>query len=174
VAIAIAQYLKVTEEKIREGLATFKGIKRRFEFLLKSDTIVYIDDYAHHPTELNAAIGSARMLYPDKKILGIFQPHLYSRTRDFQEGFAEALDALDEILLMDIYPARELPIEGVSSEIVFSKMQNAHKQRVTKENLMEALAKTDFDIILTLGAGDIDLFREPIKEYCSAKLQLGA
>jgi UDP-N-acetylmuramate--alanine ligase len=173
VAIAIAQYLKVTEEKIREGLATFKGIKRRFEFLLKSDTIVYIDDYAHHPTELNAAIGSARMLYPDKKILGIFQPHLYSRTRDFQEGFAEALDALDEILLMDIYPARELPIEGVTSEIVFSKMQNAHKQRVTKENLMEALAKTDFDIILTLGAGDIDLFREPIKEYCSTKLQLG-
>ncbi len=170
VAIAVAQYLKVTEEKIREGLQTFKGIKRRFDFLFKSDTIVYIDDYAHHPTELNAAIGSARMLYPDKKILGIFQPHLYSRTRDFQEGFAEALDALDEILLMDIYPARELPIEGVSSEIVFSKMQNPNRQRVTKDNLMEILAKTDFDIILTLGAGDIDLFREPIRAYCSAKL----
>jgi UDP-N-acetylmuramate--alanine ligase len=164
VAIAVAQYLKVTEEKIREGLRTFKGIKRRFDFLAKTDTIVYIDDYAHHPTELNAAIGSARMLYPDKKILGVFQPHLYSRTRDFQEGFAESLDALDEILLMDIYPARELPIEGVTSDIIFSKMKNPNKHAVTKENVLEKIKQTNFDVILTLGAGDIDLLREPIQE----------
>ncbi len=163
VAVAVAQYLKVSEEKIREGLQTFKGIKRRFDFLVKTDEKVYIDDYAHHPTELNAAIGSARMLYPDKKILGIFQPHLYSRTRDFQEGFAEALDALDEILLMEIYPARELPIEGVTSEIIFSKMQNIHKQRVTHDTVLDILKKSEFDVLLTLGAGDIDLLREPIR-----------
>jgi UDP-N-acetylmuramate--alanine ligase len=170
VAVAVAQYLKVSEAKIREGLQTFKGIKRRFDFMVKNEKVVYIDDYAHHPTELNAAIASAKMLYPDKKILGIFQPHLYTRTRDFQEGFAQALDALDEILLMDIYPARELPIEGVTSEIVFSKMQNPHKQRVTKENIMEAVQKSDFDVIMTLGAGDIDLLREPIKNWLEERI----
>lgn len=162
VAIAVAQKLGVTSEKIREGLRTFKGIKRRFDFMLKNDKVVYIDDYAHHPTELNAAIGSAKMLYPDKKILGIFQPHLFTRTRDFQEGFAAALDALDEVFLMDIYPARELPIEGVTSDIIFSKMKNPNKLRVTKEDLLEKIQQTDFDVIMTLGAGDIDLFRDKI------------
>ena len=170
VAVAVAQYLKVSEAKIREGLQTFKGIKRRFDFMVKNEKVVYIDDYAHHPTELNAAIASAKMLYPGKKILGIFQPHLYTRTRDFQEGFAQALDALDEILLMDIYPARELPIEGVTSEIVFSKMQNPHKQRVTKENVMEIIQESNFDVIMTLGAGDIDLLREPIKNWLEARI----
>lgn len=165
VAIAVAQYLNVSEEKIREGLRTFKGIKRRFDFMFKNDQYVYIDDYAHHPTELNAAISAAKMLYPDKKILGIFQPHLYSRTRDFQDGFAASLDALDEILLLEIYPARELPIEGVDSGIIFDKMKNPNKTRLNKDNLMETLKERQFDVILTLGAGDIDLFREPIKEY---------
>ena len=165
VAVAIAQQLGVTEEKIREGLKTFKGIRRRFDFIVQNEKVVYIDDYAHHPTELNAAISSARMLYPNKKILGVFQPHLYTRTRDFQEGFAESLDKLDEILLMDIYPARELPIEGVTSDIVFSKMKNKNKQRVTKENLMEILKTREYDVILTLGAGDIDVFVQPIAEF---------
>jgi UDP-N-acetylmuramate--alanine ligase len=164
VAVAIALELGVTEEKIREGLQTFKGIKRRFDFVVKNENIVYIDDYAHHPTELNAAIASARMLYPKKKILGIFQPHLYSRTNDFQDGFAASLDKLDEILLMDIYPARELPMEGVTSKIIFDKMQNANKQQVTKENLLEILKLCKYDVILTLGAGDIDLFVKPIEE----------
>lgn len=165
VAIAVAQYLNVSEDKIREGLRTFKGIKRRFDFMFKNDQYVYIDDYAHHPTELNAAISAAKMLYPDKKILGIFQPHLYSRTRDFQDGFAASLDALDEILLLEIYPARELPIEGVDSGIIFDKMKNPNKTRLNKDSLMETLKERQFDVILTLGAGDIDLFREPIKEY---------
>jgi UDP-N-acetylmuramate--alanine ligase len=164
VAIAIALQLGVTEEKLREGLRTFKGIKRRFDFIIKNENVTYIDDYAHHPTELDAAISSARMLYPDKKILGIFQPHLYSRTNDFQDGFANSLDQLDEIMLMDIYPARELPMEGVTSKIIFDKMQNPNKQQVTKENLLEMLKNKDFDVLLTLGAGDIDLFVNAIKE----------
>jgi UDP-N-acetylmuramate--alanine ligase len=165
VAVAIALELGVTEEKIREGLQTFKGIKRRFDFIVKNENVVYIDDYAHHPTELNAAIASARMLYPKKKILGIFQPHLYSRTNDFQDGFAASLDKLDEILLMDIYPARELPMKGVTSKIIFDKMQNPNKQQVTKENLLEVLKSCKYDVILTLGAGDIDLFVKPIEEF---------
>lgn len=164
VAVAIALELGISEEKIREGLQTFKGIKRRFDFVVKNENIVYIDDYAHHPTELNAAIASARMLYPKKKILGIFQPHLYSRTNDFQDGFAASLDKLDEILLMDIYPARELPMEGVTSKIIFDKMQNPNKQQVTKENLLEILKSCKYDVILTLGAGDIDLFVKPIAD----------
>lgn len=165
VAVAIAQYLKVSEDKIREALRSFKGIKRRFDFLVKNERLVYIDDYAHHPTELNAAIRSAQLLYPGKKILGVFQPHLYSRTRDFQEGFAQALDELDEILLMDIYPARELPMEGVTSDIIFSKMKNPNRQMVQKDTLMDAVRASQFDVIMTLGAGDIDLFRDPIKAH---------
>ena len=162
VAIAIARLLGVSELRIREGLQSFKGIKRRFEFLIKSERYIYIDDYAHHPTELNATIRSARLLFPGKKILGIFQPHLYSRTRDFQDGFAEALDELDEILLMDIYPARELPIEGVSSDSIFVRMKNPHRQKVAREQILDKIAASEFDVILTLGAGDIDQLREPI------------
>ena len=171
VAVAIALELGVTEEKIREGLQTFKGIKRRFDFVVKNENVVYIDDYAHHPTELNAAIASARMLYPKKRILGIFQPHLYSRTNDFQDGFAASLDKLDEILLMDIYPARELPMEGVTSKIVFDKMQNPNKQQVTKENLLEILKSCKYDVILTLGAGDIDLLINPIRDLLELKIE---
>ncbi|MFZ4544188.1 MAG: UDP-N-acetylmuramate--L-alanine ligase [Saprospiraceae bacterium] len=165
VAIAIAQYLGVSEEKIREALKSFLGIKRRFDFLYKSETKVYIDDYAHHPTELNATIGSAKLLFPGKKILGIFQPHLYSRTRDFQEGFASALDQLDEIILMEIYPARELPIEGVSSEIIFSKMNNLNKTLIAKEDALNAIKSAEFDVLLSLGAGDIDQLRGPIVDF---------
>lgn len=169
VAIAIAQTLGVSEPLLREGLRTFKGIKRRFEFLHKSQDKVYIDDYAHHPTELNATIRSAKMLFPGKKILGVFQPHLYTRTRDFQDGFASALDELDEILLMDIYPARELPIEGVSSDSIFTRMKNPAKQKVSRENVLKKIAAADFDVILTLGAGDIDQLREPLALMFSKK-----
>lgn len=162
-AIAIAQQLGVKGEAVKIAMASFKGIKRRFEFIAKTDQAIYIDDYAHHPTELNAAIQATRSLFPDKKITGIFQPHLYSRTRDFVDGFAEALDKLDEIILMDIYPARELPIEGITSEIVFEKMENPNKVLVTKATLMDELRTRDFEVLLTLGAGDIDTFIEPIK-----------
>ena len=162
-AIAIAQQLEVKGEAVKKAMASFKGIKRRFEFITRTDQTVYIDDYAHHPTELNAAIKATRSLFPSKKITGVFQPHLYSRTRDFVDGFAEALNQLDEIVLMDIYPARELPIEGVKSEIIFEKIENPNKVLVTKKTLMSELRNRDFDVLLTLGAGDIDTFVEPIK-----------
>jgi UDP-N-acetylmuramate--alanine ligase len=166
-AIAVAQHLGVTSEAIREALMSFKGIRRRFEFIIRPKNrggVVFIDDYAHHPTELESAIAAAKMLYPKRKITGIFQPHLYTRTRDFQDGFATALDKLDHVVLMDIYPARELPIEGVTSDIIFNKMKNPHKIQATKANLMDILRGLDFGVVLTLGAGDIDTFVNPIKE----------
>ncbi len=164
-SIAIAQQLGVTGEAVKQAMASFKGIKRRFEFIHKDDKHVYIDDYAHHPSELQAAIGATKMLYPDRHLTGIFQPHLYSRTRDFVDGFADALDQLDEILLMDIYPARELPIEGVSSKIIFDKMKNNNKQLVTKANVMQVLKTKNVDVLMTLGAGDIDTFVSKIKNW---------
>jgi UDP-N-acetylmuramate--alanine ligase len=165
-AIAVAQQLKIKPEKIKEALANFKGIRRRFEFIVRPDdanSTVFIDDYAHHPTELESAIAATKALYPTRKSTGIFQPHLFTRTRDFQDGFAAALDKLDEVFLMDIYPARELPIEGVTSEILFNKMHNPNKTLVTKQNLMEILRGGNYDVLLTLGAGDIDTFVQPIK-----------
>ncbi len=183
-AIAAAQQIGVESEAIKAALANFKGIKRRFDFILRGDAAkenepktlnqqpVFIDDYAHHPTELEAAIAAAKTLYPDRRITGIFQPHLFTRTRDFQDGFAAALDKLDEVFLMDIYPARELPIEGVTADIIFNKMKNSHKTLVTKQNLMKTLTKHQstegaFDVVMTLGAGDIDTFVKPIKDLLS-------
>ena len=162
-AIAVAQLLGIKEKDIIKALASFKGIKRRFERIYENEKVVYIDDYAHHPTELKAAIDAARQLFPDRKITGVFQPHLYSRTQDFADGFAKSLDELDEVLLMAIYPARELPIEGVSSAIILDKMQNPNCELVTKETVMTVLQNRDLDVLLTLGAGDIDTFVEPIK-----------
>lgn len=167
-AIAAAQQIGVKADAIREALASFKGIRRRFETIVRTEKSVFIDDYAHHPTELTAAISAARQLHPNRKLTGIFQPHLFTRTRDFQEGFAEALDLLDECILMDIYPARELPIAGVTSQILFDKMKNPHKTLVNKANLMEILRGYDIDVLMTLGAGDIDTFVEPIKKWLSA------
>ena len=164
-AIAVAQQLGVTSDAIKKALASFKGIKRRFERIVDNGKVVYIDDYAHHPSELNAAIAAANMLFPKKKITGVFQPHLFSRTNDFQDGFAAALDKLDEVILMDIYPARELPMEGVTSKIVFDKMKNSNKTLATKENVMEVLKQKEIEVLLTLGAGDIDIFVEPIKDW---------
>jgi UDP-N-acetylmuramate--alanine ligase len=169
-AIAIAQQLGVKADSIRASLLDFKGIKRRFEFKVRpkntenTEGPVFIDDYAHHPTELESAIAAARALYPNRRISGIFQPHLFTRTRDFQEGFVAALGKLDAVFLMDIYPARELPIEGITSEILFNKMKIKDKTLVTKANLMEILRGHSFDVLMTLGAGDIDTFVQPIKE----------
>lgn len=163
VAITVGLLNNVAHENIKKALVGFKGIQRRFEKIIDKADLVFIDDYAHHPGELKVAIDAARTLYPDKKITGIFQPHLYSRTKDFADGFAAELDKLDEVILMDIYPARELPMEGVSSEIIFNKMKNVNKVLTTKATLMETLKKYDPEVILTLGAGDIDTFVPKIK-----------
>jgi UDP-N-acetylmuramate--alanine ligase len=161
-AIAVAQLLGCEEQKIRQALRTFRGIWRRFEWVYQSPDAVFIDDYAHHPEELKAAIRAARSLFPDRKITGVFQPHLYSRTRDFVDGFAEALDELDELLLLDIYPARELPIDGVSSKIIFDKMKSKNKQLISKNNLIEKLKEKKIEVLMTLGAGDIGAMTKEI------------
>jgi UDP-N-acetylmuramate--alanine ligase len=169
-AIAVAQKIGVSAEAVKEALTTFKGIKRRFEFIYQNDKqqVTHIDDYAHHPTELAAAIKAARTLYPSRRLIGIFQPHLFTRTRDFQDGFSAALDTLDETVLMDIYPARELPIEGITSEMLANKMVNPRKTLATKANVMEKLkdiltkGNLENTTILTLGAGDIDTFVKPV------------
>jgi len=162
VAITIARILGLDDESIRDGLNSFKGIKRRFETVYEDNAMIYIDDYAHHPTELRSAIGAAKELFPDKKITGIFQPHLFSRTRDFAVGFAESLDMLDEVILMDIYPAREKPIEGVSSKVIFDRIKTENKMMVTKASLIKELEQRKVEVLMTLGAGDIDTFVDPI------------
>ncbi len=144
------------EEALRQGLATFRGIARRFEVLLKTEGLVIIDDYAHHPTELQAAISAARELYPEKTIRGVFQPHLFSRTQDFAAGFAHALDQLDEAILIPIYPAREEPIPGVTSRSIFDKMTNPQRRLLSDEQMLAATAELKDGVLLLLGAGDID------------------
>lgn len=170
-AMALAYLNGVTADKLRHAIATFQGAKRRFDFLLKTDKLVMIDDYAHHPQELAASITSVKELYPDKKITGIFQPHLYSRTRDFAPEFARSLSLLDELILLDIYPAREKPIEGITSQIIFDKV-TCKKTLCRKEDLLPLLdKKNDIEVLLTIGAGDIDQLLEPIKEILKNKLK---
>lgn len=163
VAALMALKAGVSELDIRRGLEHFKGIKRRFEYIIEEDDLVYIDDYAHHPSELNSIIDSVRNLYPNKKITAVFQPHLYSRTRDFVEGFAKALSQVDEVILLPIYPARELPIEGVGSEIIRDKMTLENTQIVEKKDLVKYLDLATCEVVLTLGAGDIDREVESLK-----------
>jgi UDP-N-acetylmuramate--alanine ligase len=163
-AFAVGLELGVSIEAIKEGLASFKGVKRRFEYQVKTKDLVYIDDYAHHPTELKACIESVRTMFPNKRITGIFQPHLYSRTRDFANEFSESLSLLDDLYLLDIYPARELPIEGVTSEMLLEKINLEHKEVVTKEELLNKLNIKDIEVLLTLGAGDIDTLVQPLKD----------
>ena len=170
-AFAIADKLGITKSKIKEALGSYKGVQRRFETHIKTADIVYIDDYAHHPSELEMCIKSARELYPDKRITGIFQPHLYSRTKDFVDDFAESLSLLDELILLDIYPARELPIEGVTSEMILNKVSLSDKRVVKKQNLLDVLATKQVEVLLTLGAGDIDVFVNPIREQLTKKMQ---
>lgn len=169
-AISVLLHLKIEQELIKKALLGFKGIKRRFELIHKDDQRVYIDDYAHHPSELKAAIQAARMMYPGKKLAGIFQPHLFTRTRDFADGFAEALDGLDELWMLEIYPAREKPIEGVSSEMILERMKLKDKKLVSNTALMEALSRSDFEILMTLGAGDIDRLVPEIDKEIFKKL----
>jgi len=170
-AFAIAEKLGIDKSDIKAALATYKGVYRRFETHVKRNGIVYIDDYAHHPSELEMSIQSAKDLYPGKRITGIFQPHLYTRTRDFVDGFAKSLSMLDELILMDIYPARELPIEGVTSEIILNKVTIENKRIVSKESLLDDLFHDELEVLLTLGAGDIDVFVPQIKEQLNSKFK---
>lgn len=164
-AMAIAWSLGVPVEKLKNVLPDLKGVVRRFDIQYKSETCIYIDDYAHHPRELDAVIGSLRDLYKSKKITAVFQPHLYSRTRDFADEFAESLSKLDELILLDIYPAREKPLPGVTSDMLFDKIKGPVKHRCSKENLLYMLKELNIEVLLTVGAGDIDQFIEPIKKY---------
>ena len=163
-AIAVAHKLEIEPELIKEAVASFKGVKRRFEYVVKNENIVFIDDYAHHPEELMALLKSAKTLFSKKRIVIAFQPHLYTRTRDFAEGFAKALDIADEVILLDIYPARELPIEGVSSQMIKEMMGNPNVTVLTKEGLLEYAAQAPLEVFITAGAGDIDKLVAPLKE----------
>lgn len=166
-AIAAVHSLHLEPSSIKEALTSFKGVKRRFEKIYESATVTFIDDYAHHPEELKAFISSVRELYPGKRITGIFQPHLYSRTRDFAAGFSKSLSLLDEVILLDIYPARELPIEGVSSEMLLENITSPLKRVCSKEQLSGFLADRLPEVVLTMGAGDIDMLIPEIKKLVS-------
>jgi len=162
-ACAVAHQLGIKSEVIKEALRSFKGVKRRFDYRIRNNNVIYIDDYAHHPEELQATISSVRKIYPDKKITGIFQPHLYSRTRDFADEFASSLDLLDEAILLEIYPAREEPIAGINSSMLLEKMKIKNKVLFSKDELLSHLKKYKKEVLLTMGAGDIDKLIQPIE-----------
>ncbi|HEY4800099.1 MAG TPA: cyanophycin synthetase, partial [Bacteroidia bacterium] len=152
-------------------LSAFKGVKRRFEYHVRTHDMVYIDDYAHHPEELRACISAVKEMYPAKKITGVFQPHLYTRTRDFSDEFARSLELLDELILLDIYPAREKPIEGVTSQMLLDKIGTKNKKLISKKELVKEIANRQLEVLITLGAGDIDALVEPIRDELLARLK---
>ena len=162
-ALAMAKTYGTPTDTIANALLSFKGIKRRFSYQIKTNDLVYIDDYAHHPTEINAVHQAVSELYPNQKVLAIFQPHLYSRTRDFADDFAKSLSAFNEVILLDIYPARELPMEGITSQWLIDKMTNQNKKLVSKADLISTILASDAKIIVTIGAGDIGELVKPIK-----------
>jgi UDP-N-acetylmuramate--alanine ligase len=165
----IALCAGISETELRKGLKSFSGVKRRFDKQFSQGGVVFIDDYAHHPAEIEALVKSIHSSYPGKKITGIFQPHLFSRTKDFAEGFAASLDLLDEIILLDIYPAREEPIENVTSDLILQKIKNPNKILIDKSALPEFISRNTFEILLTIGAGDIDRLVEPIRQMLIKK-----
>lgn len=167
-ALAMAEVYGVSLEEIKKGLSTFKGVQRRFSYKINSDNLVLIDDYAHHPTEINAVHNSVREMYPEEKVLVVFQPHLFSRTKDFADDFANALNKFDDILLLDIYPARETPIAGITSDWLLSKIENKQKKKTQKNNLVKDIKNSDAKIIVMLGAGDIGVV---IKEVTNELLK---
>lgn len=169
-AAAICLTYGVNPEAIRHAIGTFQGVKRRLDIHLNTEKISYIDDYAHHPKELATAISSMRDIFPGRKLTAIFQPHLYTRTRDFAEGFAEALSKVDKLILLDIYPAREEPIPGVTSEIIYDKVTAPEKVLLKKEELMGYLEKEPVDVLVTFGAGNIDRFIEPIEDMLKKRV----
>lgn len=159
---ALAIMIGIDEQTIRKAFASFKGVKRRFDFHIRRDDLVIIDDYAHHPTEIDAFLSSIRQIYPNRKLTTVFQPHLFSRTKDFMNEFARALEKTDELFLLDIYPAREKPIPGITSEILMSKINNENKHLSTKSSIVNDLHQTNKEILVIVGAGDIDTCIEPI------------
>ena len=170
-ALAMAKTFGTSNEDIATALKSFKGIKRRFSYQIKESNLVYIDDYAHHPTEIDAVFQAVSELYPNQKVLTVFQPHLYSRTKDFADGFAKSLSKFDEVVLLDIYPARELPIEGITSSWLLDKMTNNHKKLVSKIDLISEILKSEAKIIVTIGAGDIGELVPTIKKALQNKKQ---
>lgn len=167
-AVAVSK-VGVTHDVIKKALQSFKGVKRRFEYIIKRDELVFIDDYAHHPREIEAFLSSLKSMYKGKKLTVVFQPHLFTRTRDFAEGFSKSLSLADELLLMDIYPARELPIPGVTSDMLFEGITSPVKIRCDKKDLLTQLEALDVEVLATVGAGDIDTFVQPIKELLEQK-----
>jgi UDP-N-acetylmuramate--alanine ligase len=174
VAVTVAHELEIGDLKIREAVAAFRGVKRRFEYILHNQRWIMVDDYAHHPEELRALISSAKKLFPERNCRVVFQPHLFTRTRDFADGFAESLDLANEAIILPIYPARELPIEGVSNKMIYDRMENPGKKMMSKEELLEYMklvskpaSNESPQLVITAGAGDIDQLVEPIKEILS-------
>ena len=169
-AMALAILNGVTEEELRSGMKSFSGVDRRFDFKVKSDKMVFLSDYAHHPNEIDACVKSIRELYAGKKIAAVFQPHLYTRTRDFYKEFAAALSGLDAVYLCDIYPARELPIEGVTSKLIYDNLRpGIEKHLISKDDILEVAKKADFDVLVSLGAGDIENYVPQITEILKGK-----
>ncbi|HEX3024741.1 MAG TPA: Mur ligase family protein, partial [Chitinophagaceae bacterium] len=166
-AITVAKYLKIDDEKIKAAVENFKGVKRRFEYVLKNDKNILIDDYAHHPEELKALITGVKSLFANEKMVVVFQPHLFSRTKDLSDEFAKSLDMADEVILLPIYPARELPMEGVTSELILNKMKLANKKVFAKEQLKIWVKENKPRILVMAGAGDIDALVLPMKEILS-------
>lgn len=171
-ASVAASHCGVDLQTIKKALESFTGVKRRFEFVVKGKRVIYVDDYAHHPAEIEAFLRSMKSMYPSRKLTVVFQPHLFTRTRDFAEGFSQSLSLADELLLMDIYPARELPIPGVDSDMIFKDVTSAVKIRCNKGDLMQKLEKMDIDVLATVGAGDIDTFIEPIRNMLNKKYEV--
>jgi UDP-N-acetylmuramate--alanine ligase len=163
-AFAAVDQIGLSESEIRLGLESYKGVKRRFDVHINTEKVVYIDDYAHHPTEISACVNSVRELFPGRKVKGIFQPHLYTRTKDHLNDFAQSLSELDEIYLLDIYPAREEPIEGITSSVLLERITSGSKNLVSKEAVVNSISANNVDILVTMGAGDIDQLVAPIKQ----------
>jgi len=170
-AISMARKYGLTADQIKSALASFRGVRRRFSFKVRNENRVYIDDYAHHPTEINAVYSAVRELYPNKKIVAVFQPHLFSRTNDFMDDFATSLSKFDEIYLLDIYPARELPMKGVTSQVLLDRMINENKKLISKNELLEFVSKTDEEVFITIGAGDIGEMVDEIKEIFEKRIK---
>ncbi|MFY0605806.1 MAG: UDP-N-acetylmuramate--L-alanine ligase [Cyclobacteriaceae bacterium] len=173
-AVTLALDMGMDAETIKAGIESYRGVKRRFEFVIKNDKFTYIDDYAHHPTEISAFLKSVKALFPRKKLTVVFQPHLYSRTRDFQKGFAESLMLADEIILLDIYPAREEPIKGVTSDIIFEKIYKENKALTTMDELEGVLSSKSVELLCTIGAGSIDTQVPKLKSYYLNKFEIEA
>ncbi len=168
-AITVAKYLEIADEKIKAAVADFKGVRRRFEYALKNDDHVLIDDYAHHPEELRALISGVKSIFSEEKLVLVFQPHLFSRTKDLADDFAVSLDMADEVILLPIYPARELPMEGVTSELLLEKMKGTNKRILSKEEMKTWVAENNPHLLVMAGAGDIDALVQPVKELLEKK-----